>query len=130
MYVVGGVVGGVSVLILVIAVVSGRCRRRRRRSQSGVDRPQRAKTSPTSGHVVTSDEPTSAATRLIELEVAPSSIQVDCAFQTHYNKPKTALSALTLLVGWQEGHPAYKKLSGGSWRGYVSGARCRFVYGA
>jgi len=22
-------------------------------------------------------------------------------------------SALTLLVGWQEGHPAYKKLSGG-----------------
>jgi len=25
----------------------------------------------------------------------------------------TALSALTLLVGWQEGHPACKKLSGG-----------------
>jgi len=24
-----------------------------------------------------------------------------------------AFSALTLLVGWQEGHPAYKKLSGG-----------------
>jgi len=24
-----------------------------------------------------------------------------------------ALSALTLLVGWQEGHPASKKLSGG-----------------
>ena len=24
-----------------------------------------------------------------------------------------ALSALTLLVGWQEGHPACKKLSGG-----------------
>jgi len=23
-----------------------------------------------------------------------------------------AFSALTLLVGWQEGHPAYKKLSG------------------
>ena len=22
-------------------------------------------------------------------------------------------SALTLLVGWQEGHPAYKKMSGG-----------------
>jgi len=26
---------------------------------------------------------------------------------------KNAFSALTLLVGWQEGHPAYKKLSGG-----------------
>ena len=25
----------------------------------------------------------------------------------------TAFSALTLLVGWQEGHPACKKLSGG-----------------
>jgi len=24
-----------------------------------------------------------------------------------------AFSALTLLVGWQEGHPAYKKVSGG-----------------
>jgi len=24
-----------------------------------------------------------------------------------------AFSALTLLAGWQEGHPAYKKLSGG-----------------
>ena len=24
-----------------------------------------------------------------------------------------AFSALTLLVGWQEGHPAYKKLSAG-----------------
>jgi len=25
----------------------------------------------------------------------------------------SAFSALTLLVGWQEGHPACKKLSGG-----------------
>jgi len=25
----------------------------------------------------------------------------------------SAFSALTLLVGWQEGHPAFKKLSGG-----------------
>jgi len=24
-----------------------------------------------------------------------------------------AFSAVTLLVGWQEGHPAFKKLSGG-----------------
>ena len=29
------------------------------------------------------------------------------------NQYKTAFSALTLLVGWQEGHPACKKLSGG-----------------
>jgi len=33
-------------------------------------------------------------------------------------------SALTLLVGWQEGHPACKK------RGYLSAARCKwFAYG-
>ena len=29
--------------------------------------------------------------------------------------PEGAFSALTLLVGWQEGHPACKKLSGGRW---------------
>ena len=40
-----------------------------------------------------------------------------------------AFSALTLLVGWQEGHPAGKKLSGGCWRGYLSGERCRLAYG-
>jgi len=38
-------------------------------------------------------------------------------------------SALTLLVGRQEGHPACKNLSGGCWRGYLSGARCRLAYG-
>ena len=40
-----------------------------------------------------------------------------------------AFSALTLLVGCQEGHPACKKLSGGWWRGYLSGASCRLAYG-
>ena len=40
-----------------------------------------------------------------------------------------AFSALTLLVGWQEGHPACKKQSGGCWHGYLSGARCRLAYG-
>ena len=41
-----------------------------------------------------------------------------------------AFSALTLLVGRQEGHPACKKLSGGvlAWLS-VSGARCRLAYG-
>ena len=38
-------------------------------------------------------------------------------------------SALTLLVGRQEGHPACKKLRVGCWRGYLSGARCRLAYG-
>jgi len=37
--------------------------------------------------------------------------------------------ALTLLVRRQEGHPACKTLSGGRWRSYLSGARCRFAYG-
>jgi len=33
-----------------------------------------------------------------------------------------------LLVGWQEGHLACKKLSGGVFVCYLSGARCRFAY--
>jgi len=37
------------------------------------------------------------------------------------------VSALTLLVGRQEGHPACKKA--GCWCGYLSGARCRLAYG-
>jgi len=41
----------------------------------------------------------------------------------------TAFSALTLLVGRQEGHPACKKLSGGCWRVCLSGMRCKFAYG-
>jgi len=33
-------------------------------------------------------------------------------------------------VGWAaRRHPACKKLSGGYWRGYLSGARCRLAYG-
>ena len=41
-----------------------------------------------------------------------------------------AFSALTLLVGRQEGHPACKKLSGGVLAWYLSGARCRLAYGS
>jgi len=40
-----------------------------------------------------------------------------------------AFSALTLLVGRQEGHPACKKPVVGCWRGYLSGATCRLAYG-
>ena len=39
-----------------------------------------------------------------------------------------AFSALTLLVGRQEGHPACKKLTGGVLAWYLSGARCRLTY--
>ena len=40
-----------------------------------------------------------------------------------------AFSALTLLVGQQEGHPSCKKTEWwGYWRGYLSGARCRLAY--
>jgi len=41
-------------------------------------------------------------------------------FQCHW-----AFSALMLLVGWQEGHPAWVV---GCWHGYLSGERCRFAY--
>jgi len=40
-----------------------------------------------------------------------------------------AFSALTLLVVWQEEHSACKNRVVGCWRGYLSGARCRLVYG-
>jgi len=42
----------------------------------------------------------------------------------------SAFSALTLLVGRQEEHPAYKNWLMRCWCGYLSGARCRlFAYG-
>ena len=42
-----------------------------------------------------------------------------------------AFSALTLLVGWQEGHPACKNWVMRYWHGYLSGARCKwFAYGS
>ena len=41
-----------------------------------------------------------------------------------------AFSALMLLVGRQEGHPAFRNTSVvGYWHGYLSGARCRLAYG-
>ena len=40
-----------------------------------------------------------------------------------------SFSALTLLVGRQEGHPACKKRVVGCWHGCLSGARCRLAYG-
>jgi len=43
---------------------------------------------------------------------------------------KDNCSALMLLVGQQEGHPASKKTVVGYWRGYLSGARCRLAYGS
>jgi len=47
----------------------------------------------------------------------------------YLSRPYMSTPALMLLVGRQEGHPACKKLSGGCWRGYLSGARCRLAYG-
>ena len=42
---------------------------------------------------------------------------------------KVAFSALTLLVGRQEGHPACKNNRAvGCWCGCLSGARCRLAY--
>jgi len=41
----------------------------------------------------------------------------------------SAFSALTLLVGRQEGHPACKNWVVRCWCGYLSGAICRLAYG-
>jgi len=43
-------------------------------------------------------------------------------------KTVVAFSALTLLVGRQEGHPACKKLTGGM-LAWLSGMRCRWAKG-
>ena len=40
-----------------------------------------------------------------------------------------AFSALTLLVGRQEGHPACKNWEVGCWHGYLPGARCSLACG-
>jgi len=40
-----------------------------------------------------------------------------------------AFSALTLLVGWQEGHPACRKPIDGLLAWLSVWARCRFAYG-
>ena len=50
----------------------------------------------------------------------------------HTLQHSLAFSALTLLVGRQEGHPACKKLLSGvvlAWLSVWSGARCRLAYG-
>jgi len=48
----------------------------------------------------------------------------------YFSSSYIAFSALMLLVGWQEGHPACKKLSGGvlAWLSVL--ARCRLAYGS
>jgi len=43
--------------------------------------------------------------------------------------PLFAFSALMLLAGWKEWHPACKNWAVGCWHGYLSGARCRLAYG-
>jgi len=40
-----------------------------------------------------------------------------------------SFSALTLLVGWQEGHSACKNSVVGCCHGYLSAVRCRLAYG-
>jgi len=49
-------------------------------------------------------------------------------FDKIWHDDTAAFSALMLLVGRQEGHPACKKLSGGVLV-WLSGARCRLAYG-
>ena len=45
---------------------------------------------------------------------------------TTVNDMVFAFSALTLLVGWQEGHPACKKYGVmRCWHGYLSEAKCK-----
>ena len=64
--------------------------------------------------------------------VPPSVAQPEISGGNLYSpriKLEFAFSALTLLVGRQEGHPTCKNRAVGCWRGYLSGARCRLAYG-
>jgi len=47
---------------------------------------------------------------------------VFCVFE------RLAFSALMLLVGWQEGHPACKNWVVGYWHVYLHGARCKWLH--
>ena len=60
---------------------------------------------------------------------ASEKFQVQCCTAGQILWRYVAFSALTLLVGRQEGHPACKKRVVGCWRGCLSGARCRLAYG-
>ena len=52
---------------------------------------------------------------------------IPCQYYHWWLYHLTAFSALTLLVGRQEGQPASKKLSGGM-LAWLSGMRCRLAY--
>ena len=51
------------------------------------------------------------------------------SFINYLHLLRRAFSALTLLVGRQEGHPACKNWVVGYRRGYQPGAKCRLAYG-
>jgi len=57
-----------------------------------------------------------------------SSLQADLTTFNEYFA-SFAFSALMLLVGWQQGHLACKKLSGGMLALLCVYERCRFAYG-
>jgi len=66
--------------------------------------------------------------QIVPLLMALNDLQGCKEFNTNYFVKLTlAFSALTLLVGRQEGHPACKKLSGGM-LALLSGMRCRLAY--
>ena len=71
----------------------------------------------------------------LTLPAAQPTASKHCNFRLSYTDTylcsKSAFSALTLLVGRQEGQPASKKKTWvvGCWHGYLSEARCRLAYG-
>jgi len=52
-------------------------------------------------------------TELIQMQTCVSPVNRVLDFVLSGHQPLNAFNALTLSVGWQEGHPACKKLSGG-----------------
>jgi len=83
--------------------------------------------STTSSFLVSSITASESSACLTEYLVLPVSFCFDAIFVIHVIS--CAFSALTLLVGRQEGHLACKKYRVVEcWHGYLSGARCRLGY--
>ena len=69
------------------------------------------------------------AQRLHLLNATAATQRHEELFHQCCSRAAVAFSALTLLVGRQEGHPACKNSAVGCWCGYLSGARCRLASG-
>jgi len=76
-------------------------------------------------HLANTTEPSACSS-----DTALCQITLTTRYYCYYSTLRYTFSALTLLVGRQEGHPACKNWVVRYWRRYLHGARCKwFAYG-